>query len=117
MNNKPILNNEKNTWLNSGEYPRLNNDCIRIYHSFLKLKLKANELILFSLLYQECEADAVYKKGLNYLCKRTNTTKHTVLRCLSVLIDRNLITKKQGTNRNPSEYHINYQVLQQYIDQ
>ena len=80
-------------------------------------KVKANELILFSLLYQECEADAVYKKGLNYLYKRTNTTKHTVLRCLSVLIDRNLITKKQGTNRNPSEYHINYQVLQQYIDQ
>lgn len=116
MNNKSIPPIYENfTQLNNGEIPQF--DYIKIYHSFLKLKLKANELILFSLLYQECEADAVYKKGLNYLCKRTNTTKHTVLRCLSVLIDRNLIIKKQGTNRNPSEYHINYQVLQQYIDQ
>ena len=113
MNNKSIPPIYENfTQLNNGEIPQF--DYIKIYHSFLKLK--ANELILFSLLYQECEAD-VYKKGLNYLYKRTNTTKHTVLRCLSVLIDRNLITKKQGTNRNPSEYHINYQVLQQYIDQ
>ena len=96
MNNKSIPPIYENfTQLNNGEIPQF--DYIKIYHSFLKLK--ANELILFSLLYQECEADAVYKKGLNYLYKRTNTTKHTVLRCLSVLIDRNLITKKQGTNQ------------------
>ena len=95
---------------------QLNTDCIKIYHSFFKLQLKANELILFSLLYQECEVNAVYKKGLNYLCKHTHTTKNTVLRCLRILINKNLIIKKQGINNNPSEYRINHEILKQYIN-
>ncbi|MBM6761470.1 hypothetical protein [Megamonas hypermegale] len=92
-----------------------NKDCIKIYYSFLKFKLKANELLLFSLLYQECEHGAVYKKGLNYLSKRTNTAKNTVLRCLQVLIDKNLIIKKQGTGNQPSEYRINHECMAEYM--
>ena len=101
--------NEKNS--------QLDTDCIKIYYSFFKLGLKANELILFSLLYQECEQNAVCKKGLNYLSKRINATKHTVLRCSSILIDKNLIIKKQGIDNKPSEYRINYESMDKYINQ
>lgn len=103
--------------MNSNKILPLDTDCIKIYYSFCKLGLKANELILFSLLYQECEQEAIYKKGLNYLCRRTYTTKNTVLRCLRVLIDKNLIIKKQGIDNKPSEYRINYEAMDKYINQ
>lgn len=57
MNNKSIPPIYENfTQLNNGEIPQF--DYIKIYHSFLKLK--ANELILFSL-YKLSSFTAIYR--------------------------------------------------------
>lgn len=86
------------------------NDCFPIIvHDFMynELKLKGNELLVFSLIYKVCEDKGVFDGGRETLSKVLNITKPTVDASLQSLIKKGLISRKHiGDRRHADEYRI-----------
>lgn len=86
------------------------NDCFPIIvHDFMynELKLKGNELLVFSLIYKICEEKGVFDGGRETISKVLNITKPTVDASLQSLIKKGLIVRKHiGDRRHADEYRL-----------
>lgn len=65
-----------------------------------ELKLKGNELIIFSCIYGFSQNGGSYTGSLNYLMMWSGTSKNTVLSALKSLEGRNLIIKTEYVKNN-----------------
>lgn len=77
---------------------KVNNNSYTTIHGWMtrELKLKGNELLIYSIIYSYCrDEQGVFYGSLQYLAEFTNSTKRNVINNLNSLIEKKLITKKE----------------------
>lgn len=63
-----------------------------------RLNLKGIALQVFAIIYGfSQDGEGSFTGSLQYLCDFTNTSKHTVIKALKELVDRNYVTKTENT--------------------
>jgi DNA-binding MarR family transcriptional regulator len=70
-----------------------------------KLKLKNNELLVYSIIYGMSQKDnQAFNAGLSYLCDWTGSSKQGILNNLKSLIDKGYIIKQEYIINNIKRY-------------
>lgn len=96
---------------------KLKDDNTFLMHGWIpkKLKLKGNELIIYSIIYSfSIKSSQGYFNGSTaYLQEWTNTSQRNVINCLKSLIKKNLIICIEDNSqiRKPNIYKANFDVL------
>lgn len=83
-----------------------------------ELNLKGNALLVFAIIYGfSKDGESEFKGSIKYLCDATGSSKNTVMKALSDLVDLDYITKKTTTINSVifNTYHQNERAVQKLV--